>query len=204
MGKKDPRIDAYIAKSAPFARPILKHLRRLVHTGCPDVEETLKWSMPSFQYKGILCGMAAFKQHCTFGFWRGALLADQAAGAFESREEAMGQFGRITALSDLPSDRVLIGLVKKAVALHDRGAKVAAKPRPAGNRELKVPAWFMTALRGNPRALATFKGFTYSHRKEYVEWVTEAKTEATRERRLETTVEWLSEGKPRHWKYARR
>jgi uncharacterized protein YdeI (YjbR/CyaY-like superfamily) len=168
------------------------------------VVETLKWSMPSFEYKGILCGMAAFKAHCTFGFWRGALLAEDAGARFDSRDEAMGQFGRITALSDLPPDRVLLGLVRKAVAIHDRGEKVPAKPRPGGDRALKVPAYFMTALRADARALATFKGLSPSHRREYVEWVTEAKTEATRERRLATAIAWMAEGKVRNWKYVRR
>ena len=204
MGRKDPRVDAYIANAAPFARPILKHLRKLVHEGCPEVEEDIKWSHVSFMYKGILCGIAAFKQHCTFGFWREALLRKQAGGAFDARDKAWGQFGRITSLDDLPSDAFIRGLVKRAAALHDAGVKAPAKPRPKGNRRLAVPAYFTAALRRNPRAHAAFKAFPYSHRKEYVEWVSEAKTEATRQRRIATALEWMAEGRPRNWKYERK
>ena len=204
MVKKDPRIDAYITKSAGFARPILKHLRKVVHAGCPDVEETLKWSHPAFMYKGILCGRAAFKQHCTFGFWKEALLRGKGRGAFKSSDEAWGQFGRITAVSELPRERVLLALVRKAVALNDQGVRLPAKPGPKGNRELEVPGDLMSALRKNKRALETFQGFSYSNKKEYVEWVVEAKTEATRSRRLETAIAWMAEGKIRNWKYVRK
>ena len=204
MGKKDPRIDAYIARSAAFAQPILRHLRKVVHAGCPGVEETLKWSMPAFQHQGPLAGMAAFKQHCTFGFWKHALLVGDGAGAFKGAEEAMGQFGRIRSLADLPSQQVLVRLVKKAAALNEQGIKLPAKPRPKGNRQLKVPSDFMSALRKNQPALATFKGFSYSNQKEYVEWVGEAKTETTRARRLETALEWMAECKARNWKYIRK
>ena len=201
MGNKDPRIDAYIARSAPFAKPILKHLRRVVHQGCPQVEETLKWGSPSFTHQGILCGMAAFKQHCVFGFWKHALVIDKRTSKVEA---AMGQFGRITALSDLPSDRVLLGWVKKAAALNEQGVKVPRKPKPATDRVLEVPPYFMSALRKNAKALATFKGFSSSNKREYLEWVTEAKAEATRARRLATAVEWMAEGKIRNWKYVRK
>jgi uncharacterized protein YdeI (YjbR/CyaY-like superfamily) len=199
MGKKDPRIDAYIAASAPFARPILKHLRKVVHTGCPDLEETIKWSTPAFYFKGPFCGMAAFKGHVAFGFWKGSLLKGKGASLGKSDEQAMGDFGRITSLDDLPSERALLALVKRAAVLNDEGKKVArtrkAKPK------LVVPAYFTAALRKNAKALETFRGFSPSHQREYVEWVTEAKTEATRQRRLETAVAWMSEGRVRNWKY---
>jgi uncharacterized protein YdeI (YjbR/CyaY-like superfamily) len=201
MGKKDPRIDAYIAKAAPFAQPILKHLRKLVHNGCPKVEETMKWSMPHFDYKGILCGMAAHKQHCSFGFWREAELALE-----KSRMEAdgMGHFGRITSLADLPDDEMLIGYVRKAAELKDAGIKKPKAAAPKKERgELAVPDYFAAALRNNRHAQQTFDGFTYSQRKEYVEWVTEAKSDETRESRLATAIEWMAEGKTRHWKYQR-
>ena len=202
MGKKDPRIDAYIAQAAPFAQPILKHIRKIVHAGCPEVEETIKWSMPHFDYKGLLCGMAAHKQHCSFGFSR------EAEAALEpSRREAdgMGHFGRITSRADLPDDETLIAYIRKAVALKDAGVK---KPKPPAAKkkergELKVPGYFADALRNNPKAQQTFDGFSYSQRKEYVEWVTEAKREETREIRLATAIEWMAEGKTRHWKYQR-
>jgi len=202
MGTRDKRVDAYIAKSAAFAQPILRELREIVHQGCPDVQETMKWSMPHFDYKGMLCGMAAFKQHCTLGFWKSKLLFD---GKDEQSREAMGQFGRITSLKDLPPKRVLIGYVRKAAELNEQGVKVPTKPKPLSERkELLVPAYFTAALKKNKRALATFEAFPYSHKKEYVEWVTEAKTDDTRRRRLATAVEWLAEGKSRNWKYEER
>lgn len=198
----DPRIDAYIAKSATFAQPILTHLRSVVHAGCPGVEETLKWSMPAFTYKGILCGMAAFKAHCTFGFWKGELLVNGKKGAAET-EEAMGQFGRITSVADLPSERKLISLVKKAAALNDAGVPAPHMVRAKATRKapVKVPKYLKDALGRNKKARATFAAFSPSNKREYVEWITEAKTEATRERRLNTAIQWMSEGKVRNWKY---
>src|SRR5438034_20902 len=123
MGKKDRRVDDYIARSAPFAKPILRHLRSVVHAACPSIEETLKWSSPSFTHKGIVCGMAAFKEHCVFGFWKEALLRDRIARLPRGEGEAMGQFGRITSLSQLPGDQVLMRLVRAAVELNERGIK---------------------------------------------------------------------------------
>jgi hypothetical protein len=130
MGTKDPRIDAYIAKAADFAKPVLNHIRKLVHTACPEVEETLKWSMPHFMHKGILCSMAAFKNHCSFGFWKGALVFGKGQGPGNKQDEAMGQFGRISAVSDLPKEKVLIGYIKKAVRLNDAGTKLPPDSNP--------------------------------------------------------------------------
>jgi uncharacterized protein YdeI (YjbR/CyaY-like superfamily) len=192
---KDPRIDAYIAGAAPFAKPILQHLRKLVHAGCPDVEETIKWQNPSFSFKGLLCGMAAFKEHCAFGFWKHELVVGDAGS-----RDAMGSLGRITSLDDLPTDATLIGYVKKAAALNENGVKVerkASSPKPP----VRVPADLAAALKKHPRARKQFDAFSPSHRREYVEWITEAKTEATREKRLGTAIEWIAEGKGRHWKY---
>jgi uncharacterized protein YdeI (YjbR/CyaY-like superfamily) len=165
------------------------------------VEETLKWGMPSFLYKGILCGMAAFKQHCTFGFWKHELLFGNDRQARKLAAGAMGSFGRLTKRADLPSDAELMRLIKEAVRLNDEGVKRATKPKPKANRELTVPDCLTTALRKNKKARATFEGFSYSHKKEYVEWITEAKREDTRERRIATTIAWLSKGKARNWKY---
>jgi uncharacterized protein YdeI (YjbR/CyaY-like superfamily) len=198
MPTTDKRIDAYIRKAAPFAQPILTHLRKAIHAGCPAAEETLKWSHPTFMYKGILCGMAAFKQHATFGFWKHTLLVNK--GLPKAEEDAMGQFGRITSVSDLPNATTLVKLVKAAAALNDAGIKVEREKRPA-KPPVKAPPDLMAALRGNRKALATFQGFSPSKQRDYVEWVTEAKTEATRERRLETAVEWMAAGKSRNWKY---
>jgi len=197
MPTKDPRIDAYIARSADFAKPILLHLRKLVHTACPDVEETMKWSFPHFMQKGMLCGMAGFKQHCSFGFWKASLIF----GDGTSSDNTMGHFGRLTALSDLPADKVLIGYIKKAVELNEAGIKVPAKPKSKAKKDLVVPPYFLAALKKNKKALAAFGGFSYSHKKEYVQWITEAKREETRNKRIATALEWLAKGKPRNWKY---
>ena len=204
MGRKDPRVDAFIKKSAGFARPILTHLRRVVHAGCPGVEETLKWGFPHFVYKGILCSMASFKEHCAFGFWKQSLLAEMKPIRDASGDDAMGQFGRITSLSDLPDEKTLIRLVSEAAALNDRGVKVPRKPRPKKPPALRVPDYFMSALRGNRKALAIFEGFNYSRKKDYVEWVAEARRDETRASRIETAVAWMADGKERNWKYARR
>ena len=185
MGTRDPRVDAYIDKSADFAKPILTRLREVVHEACPDVEETMKWSFPHFMYEGMLCSMASFKQHCAFGFWKGALVL---GGDGARAQEAMGSFGRITRLSDLPPKKTLAAYVKKAAALNDAGtARVPKAPR-APKKPLAVPDYVVAALRKNKKALATFEGFSPSHRREYVEWITEAKGEATRERRLKQAV----------------
>jgi hypothetical protein len=197
MPTTDPRIDAYIAKSADFAQPILKHIRSLVHAACPDVVETMKWSFPHFEHQGVLCSMAAFKQHCAFGFWKGKLFLPQGD---ELGDNAMGQFGRITSIDDLPSKKVLLGYIKQAVKLNEEGVK-APKPPKKEKGKLIVPPYFRAALKKSKKAQATFDNFSPSHQREYVEWVTEAKQEATRERRLATAVEWLAEGKSKNWKY---
>jgi len=196
MGTRDKRVDTYVAKSADFAKPILEHIREIVHEGCPEVEETIKWGFPNYQYKGMLCSMAAFKEHCTFGFWKGSLIVD---AADRRSDEAMGQLGRITRLSDLPPRKKLVGYVRKAKELNDAGVKVAkpSKPKPA----LEPPADLLAALKKNKKAQAAFDKFPPSHRREYVEWIVEAKTDATRQRRLAQAVEWMAEGKPRNWKY---
>ena len=193
----DPRVDAYIEKSADFAKPILLHIRKLVHTACPDTVETMKWSFPHFDHKGMLCSMASFKQHCAFGFWKQSLLE---ADAFPAQKTAMGSFGRITSVEDLPGDDVIIGIVRQAVELNEKGIKVNKKPA-AGKKELVVPDYLTAELKKNKAARDTFENFPYSCKKEYVEWITEAKTDATRDKRLATTIEWLSEGKRRNWKY---
>ena len=197
MPTTDPRIDAYIEESAEFAQPILTHLRKLIHKACPEAKETLKWSMPHFEYKGMLCGFAAFKQHATFGFWKQSLLETD---AFPAEKTAMGSFGRIESKKDLPADKVIIGLIHQAMELNEKGVKVEKK-KPAAKKELVIPDILVTALKKNKPARETFENFPYSCKKEYVEWITEAKTDATRDKRLATTLEWLAEGKRRNWKY---
>lgn len=197
MGKRDPRVDAYIDKAAPFAKPILEHIRETVHAAVPNVEETMKWSFPHFDYKGMLCSMAAFKEHCAFGFWKHSLVVGG-----ERPSEAMGSVGRITSVKDLPSKKELTALLKKAAALNDEGVKVE-RPKRAPKEALPTPDDLAAALKKNKKAAAAFDGFPPSHRREYIEWITEAKTEPTRAKRLAQTIEWLNEGKPRNWKYAK-
>jgi len=199
MPTTDPFVDAYIEKSKDFAKPILKHIRALVHDACPDVVETKKWSFPHFDYKGeMMCSMAGFKEHCAFNFWKQSLL-DQTA--FPAEKTAMGSFGRIKSLDDLPDAKTMKKLIGDAMKLNDDGIKVA-KPKPTGEKkELVVPDVLLEALATNDAAADTFNNFPYSKKKDYVEWITEAKTDATREKRLATTIEWLAEGKSRHWKY---
>lgn len=194
--KTDPRIDAYIGRQAAFAQPILSHIRQTVHAACPDCEETLKWGSPTFMYKGgMLAGMAAFKAHAAFGFWHGGLVA----GETEKRMSAMGQFGRLTSIGDLPEREALEAMVRKAMALADEGVKA---PRAKHEKApFSVPEDLRSALDGNKAAAATFDGFPPSARRDYVEWITEAKREATRAKRVAQAAEWLAEGKKRNWKY---
>jgi uncharacterized protein YdeI (YjbR/CyaY-like superfamily) len=197
MANHDPRVDAYIAKSASFARPILEHLRALVHEACPTVDESLKWSMPFFSYKAApMCMMAAFKQHCSFGFW----LSKEVTGG--SDEDGMGQFGKLASLKDLPPDRQLSAHLKKAMALNEAGVKkarpkAAAKPAPTPPDDLTA----LLAQKKHAAARKAWESFPPGAQREYVEWIAEAKTDATRQKRLATTLEWLAEGKRRNWKY---
>lgn len=199
----NPKFDAYIAKAAPFAQPILSHLRKLVHAACPAVAEEIKWGMPAFVYQGkMLCHMAAFKAHLAFGFWHQdmekLIAKEQGAGQIG---EAMGLLGRITRREDLPGDATLRRYIKQAMALTDAGTP--ARPRAAAKKkpEAAVPADLAAGLKRSRKAATTWEGFSPSHRREYVEWITEAKRPETREQRLETTLEWLAEGKSRNWKY---
>lgn len=202
MTKKDARIDLYISKSADFAKPILIHIKELVHTACPDVKETMKWSFPHFDYKGMMCSMAAFKQHCAFGFWKAALMKDKSLVANAESESAMGHFGKITSLKDIPSDKKMIAYITEAMMLNDNGVKLPAKKKEvADNKEIKAPDYFLKAIKKNKKAFTTFENFSPSHKREYIEWIAEAKTEETRNRRLETAIEWMAEGKSRNWKY---
>jgi len=201
MPNKNERIDRYIEKSADFAKPILKHIRGLVHKAIPDIEETWKWSFPHFDYNGSnVCSMAAFKQHCAFGFWKASIMSDPDK-ILAGEKTAMGHLGQIKSLKDLPTDKILIAYIKEAARLNKEGIKLPSKPKNTEKKELEVPDYFIKALSKDKTAKKVFDGFSHSHKKEYVEWITEAKTETTRESRMETALEWLSEGKLRHWKY---
>jgi uncharacterized protein YdeI (YjbR/CyaY-like superfamily) len=193
------QFDAYIAKSPDWARPILRSLRAIVHDACPDVEEEMKWSAPTFIHHGILCGMTAFKEYVTFHFWKGELVTGIALGT-----DGLGrasQFGKMTSVDDIPPKKQLASYIKKAVKLNEEGVKV---DRPRTQRAaLPMPDYFRAAIEKNGRARATFEKFSPSHRREYIEWITEAKTDATRGKRVAQAVEWMAEGKGRNWKYQR-
>jgi uncharacterized protein YdeI (YjbR/CyaY-like superfamily) len=189
---RDPRIDAYIAKAQPFARPILERVRERVHAIVPGVEEAMKWSHPTYCKHGkILLGTAAFKEHAAINLWRGQELG------VEHSKEAMGQFGRLTRVADLPAelDQLIAKAAELSTAPAPRKAKHPPKPMPEMNLE------FVTALDKAPAAKATFEGFAPSHRREYLEWIAEAKQDATRSKRIATAIEWLVDGKRRNWKY---
>lgn len=194
----DPRVDAYIARSADFAKPILEYVRAQVHEACPGVEETIKWGMPTFMHAGgILCGTAAFKRHASFGFWKHALVVSDGSPA-----EGMGSFGKLSSVADLPAKRQLLAYLKKAVRLNEQGVRTPAARKAATPKPLpEIPADFAAALRADAAAKTAFEGFAPSHRREYLEWILDAKREETRARRIAQAVEWLAEGKSRNWKY---
>jgi hypothetical protein len=197
MSNKDPGVDAYVRGAAPFARPVLRHIRAVVHEAAPGISETLKWGMPHFEQDGIVCGMAAFKEHCAFWFWRGREVADDAMPA--DRDGMGRQFGRIAAVSDLPSRSRLLGLVRKAVELNASGPRERAARRKL--RPVEMPDAFSAALARNAVARKAFESMSPSQRREYAEWIAEAKRDDTRERRIGMAIEWISSGRPRNWKY---
>ena len=192
MATKDPRVDEYIAKAADFAKPILNEIRSRVHAACPACVETMKWSTPAFDYKGAMCGMAAFKAHCMLGFWKAPLVV--------GGSNPHGRFRRLTSVDDLPSKSEMAALIHKAMALNDDDIVVA---RAAREKKVpaRVPADLASALAKNKKAKAAFAAFSPSHKREYVEWITEAKRDETRRQRIQTAVKWISEGKSRNWKY---
>lgn len=199
MKNTDPRVDAYIDNANDFATPILKHLRRLVHEVCPEVQEGIKWGFPAFDYKGYLCGMTAHKAHCSFTLWKGSLMEDPQGHLEIVGKTGMGHFGKIKTPGDLPDDGVLKGFIMQGMRLNKEGTTVTRQP--VKSSAVDIPGYFMERLRTSKKALETFEAFSNYNKKEYVEWVTGAKTEATRERRMSQAVEWMAEGKVRNWKY---
>ena len=197
---RDPRVDAYIGRQQEFAKPVLRYIREVVHEGCPDVKETLKWGVPSFEHRGILCGVAAFKAHMQFGFWKHDLVVGKRAAS------GMG-FGRFSTIEELPPRAKLVGYVKKAAKLNEQGVKapwmVAREKKAKATKKapMPVPPDFRAALSKSKKAKATFDAFPPSHKREYLEWITGAKQEATRKRRIAQAVEWIADGKQRNWKY---
>jgi uncharacterized protein YdeI (YjbR/CyaY-like superfamily) len=206
MKSVDKRIDAYIMRSADFAVPILEHLRDIVHEACPDVNETMKWSFPHFEYNGsILCSFASFKAHCAFGFWLASKMKDEDGILEKNDRSSMGHLGKITSLKDLPPRKTLKKYIREAMALIDAGVKLAKKiPDEKAKKELEIPDYFQAALKKNKLAQSVFARASYSFKKEYLQWITEAKSEETRLKRMNTALLWLEEGKGRNWKYERR
>lgn len=205
MQHTDPRVDAYIAKAAPFAQPILQHLRALVHKACPSATENIKWGRPFFEHQGILCAMSAFKHHCSFILWNAGLLSDPHKILQKTADAGMGQFGQLASVKDLPADKILIAYIKEAAALNEQGIKPRAKAAvKKDKKELEIPDYFQKALGKNKKAAKTFADFSYTNQKDYVEWITAAKTDATREKRIAAAIEWLAEGKTRNWKYGQK
>jgi len=196
MATRDPRVDAYIAKASPFARPILQRFRTAVHGGCPDVVETMKWQNPAFDYKGPLAGMAAFKAHCAVGFWKESLMTSGLKGG-----ETMGPFARLESIERLPDEKTLVAMVKEAAALNDAGAKVVRNrtPKPPP----KAPAFLVAALKKRKKAWTHWEAFPPSHKREYIDWIAGAKQEETRTRRLDKAIAQIAEGKSQNWKYER-
>ena len=199
MSQVDKRVDAYIARSAPFAQPILEHLRALIHKACPDVVETIKWGFPHFVYHGILCSMASFKNHCAFSFWKGSIMKDPDGILTIVGKTSMGHFGKLTSLKDIPSEKVLIKYLKHASRLNEDDIKIERSNRvsPA----LKIPSNFAQRLKKDKKALNVFNNFSISKQQDYIAWITEAKTDLTRSKRIEQSIVWLAEGKSRNWKY---
>jgi uncharacterized protein YdeI (YjbR/CyaY-like superfamily) len=205
MSKKNKAINAYIAQSAGFAKPILAHLRELIHEACPEVEEKIKWSFPHFDYKNeMMCSMAAFKNHCAFGFWKASIMKDQQLTDNAKSEVSMGHLGKITSLKDLPSDKKMIAYIKEAMHLNDLGVKLPAKPKSTEKKQLDIPDYFMKALQKNKTALKIFENFSYSHKKEYIEWIIGVKSEETRTKNIAKAIEMITEGKSKNWKYAKK
>lgn len=202
MLQKDKRIDAYIAKSADFAKPILEHIRKLIHKTCPDVTETVKWGMPFFDYKGPFINFAAFKNHAVLGFWKAAVMKDSKILTGKETKGSMGNLGKICSIKDLPKDTVLVKYIKEAMKLNDDGVKFSRAAKPKHERkEYSMPEYFQKVLNKNKKAKSVYDKFPPSHKREYLEWICEAKTEETRNKRMATAVEWLIEGKSRNWKY---
>ena len=200
MANTIPQVDAYIEKSAEFAQPILIKLRSLFHQACPEIEESIKWSSPFFEYKGIVGNMTAFKKHVSYGFWKAGLMSDP-EGILEQAGDTQMAVLKAETVDDLPADAILIRYIEEAVDLNERGIKAPQTNPKTSKKTLEIPDYLLAALNKNKQAEATFEGFSYSNRKDYVEWVTEAKREATRDKRLATAIEWMAEGKPRNWKY---
>jgi len=204
MGKRNPRVDVYMSKSQDFAKPILEYIREIVHKACPDVEETIKWGFPHFDYKGMMCSMASFKQHCAFNFWKALIMKDPEKILDIKRENSMGHFGKIVSIKNLPKSKIFIQYIKEAAKLNDNNVKLPAKSKSKENKELVIPGYFTNKLKKNKKASGYFYKLSYYYKKEYLQWITEAKTDKTKDKRIQDAIEWLAEGKYRNWKYEKK
>lgn len=203
MEKHSVKVDEYIEKSPDFAKPILDYLREIIHEACPDAEEAIKWKFPTFMYKGkILCSITAFKQYCSLGFWLHQEMKTLQEIEINTEKSSMFSLGKITCLEDLPSQSQLKRAIKEAMELTDMGVKM--KKAPPSRIEMEIPDYFQSALDAQPKTKEIFEKASPSFRKEYIAWLTEAKTEATRNKRLEQSLEWIAEGKGRNWKYQKK
>lgn len=200
MKNTDPRVDEYIQKAQPFAQPILKHVRELMHKGCPDLTETIKWGMPHFEYHGVIASMAAFKEHAVFGFWKEDLIPGMKK--YIKEKEAMGSWGRISSLKGIPPDSDVIAFVKAAAKLNEEGIK--SPRRTQKPVVVNMPEDFMLAIKANKKALETYEHFSPSNKRDYADWINNAKSDETRVERMKTAVSWMEEGKPRMWKYMKK
>lgn len=203
MPKTEPKIDAYIEKAQPFAKPILEYIRETVHEYCPDAEEAMKWSFPNFLYKNrILCSMSAFKAHCAFGFWLESEMKTMKEITKDREKNSMFNLGKITKIDDLPSKAQLKACIKEAMELTDMG--VTLKKSTPSKTENEIPETFQNSLNANEKAKVIFQKSSPSFRKEYNMWIADAKTEATRNKRIQQAIEWILEGKSRNWKYEKK
>lgn len=201
---KFQNFDDYILQAEPFARPILTYFRACVERACPKAQETFKWGMPMFTYKGsILCHMAAFKNHTSFSFWLSAKMTDPEGVFIGEANSGMGQFGKVTSIEQLPNETILISYITEAMALTDAGEKLP-KATPKGAKVLQAPDAMLEALNNNSIALSNYNAFSQSNKNDYIEWISDAKTAGTRDRRIAQMLVWLEEGKPRNWKYMKK
>lgn len=204
MGTRNPQVDRYIANAAEFARPILTHIREVVHEACPEVIEEMKWSVPHFTYNGMLCAMTSFKAHCGFGFWKGKLVVPNIS------DEGAGQFGKLTSIKDLPSKKVLAGYIKTAMKLNDDGVQAPhvaaqrAKAKKSASKPVVLPPELAAALKQHKKAAVAFEAMSPSHRREYADWISSAKQDETRQRRLAKAMEQIAKGKSQNWKYEKK
>lgn len=203
MQKRDKRIDEYIKNSAEFAQPILMHFRELIHKTCPNVEENLKWGMPSFEYEGLMCNMASFKHYCTIGFWKATLMKDKELFQNLQNQTSMGHLGKLTNIKELPVNSKLISWIKEAMRLNELGLKIETT-KPGKAKAMVEPDYLISAFKKNKRSWITYSAFSQTYKNEYIEWITEAKTETTRNKRLQEAIILLEEGKPRNWKYMKK